>query len=285
MRFTVGIAQFAPFLGDLDRNVEKIEALFDRARREEIELLILPELALTGYTLKDMVPAVAQRLDSPLIRKLCAASRDFALVFGFVEESEDYRFFNAAAYVEEGAIRHVHRKVYLPTYGMFEEIRYFAAGDRIRSFETRFGRAALLICEDLWHPSTAYIAAQDGCDLLVGLACSPARGVHDEGDLYSAKAWQTLNRMYAHFFAQYVVFANRVGYEDGIGFWGGSEIVGPDGEVVAAAPRFEEELLIATLTTEEVRRARIISPFLRDERLDITLRELRRVERERDQRP
>ncbi|GIX07062.1 MAG: carbon-nitrogen hydrolase [Candidatus Poribacteria bacterium] len=281
MKWSVGIAQFAPVLGSVERNLEKLEAYIDRAEREGLDLLVFPELALTGYTLKDLVPRVAQRLDSPIVRRLAEASRRLAIVCGFVEESEDYRFYNAAAYFAEGQVQHVHRKVYLPTYGMFEEYRYFAAGDRIRTFPTPFGRVGILICEDLWHPSTAYIAAQDGCELLIGLACSPARGVPEEGDLYSSQAWRTLNRMYAHFFSQYVIFANRVGFEDGIGFWGGSEVVSPEGTPVAVAPYYEETFLRAVISTAEVRRCRIISPFLRDERLDITLRELRRIEKER----
>ncbi|MDA1192793.1 MAG: carbon-nitrogen hydrolase [Candidatus Poribacteria bacterium] len=281
MKLTVGIGQFAPALGDVERNLAKIEELCVEAKHADAELLILPELALTGYTLKDMVPVVAQTLDSPIIRKLRDLSREVELVCGFAEESSDYRFYNAAAYFQNGAIRHVHRKVYLPTYGMFEEYRYFASGERIRSFDTPFGRAAILICEDLWHPSTSYITAQDGCDLLIVPSCSPARGLDHDEDLYSVKAWRTLNRMNAHFYGQYVAFANRIGYEDGVGFWGGSEIIAPDGELVARAEQFQPELLIATLTTEHLKRARVVSPLLRDERLDITLRELDRIQRQR----
>jgi predicted amidohydrolase len=279
MKYTIGIAQFAPALGDVSRNLATIETAVTEARG--LDLLVLPELALTGYTLKDMVSTVAQRLDSPVMRKLAAISESVPLIVGFIEESDDYRYYNAAAYFESGNLVHVHRKIYLPTYGMFDEYRYMASGDRIRAFDTRIGRMAILICEDLWHPSTAYVAAQDGSSLLIGIACSPARGAQDDLQLYSSKAWQTLNRMYAHFFTEYVVFANRVGYEDGVGFWGGSEVIDPEGEVIARAPFFEEQLLLAPLTTERIRRARVISPFLRDERLDLTLRELERIYRQR----
>jgi predicted amidohydrolase len=285
MTWTIGIAQFAPALGDIERNVATIEALVGEGRQAGLNLLIFPELALTGYTLKDMVPAVAQRLDAPVLRKLAAASEHLALAVGFVEESGDYRFYNSVAYLEAGQVRHVHRKVYLPTYGMFDECRYWAPGQRIRAFDTPFGRMAVLICEDMWHPSAAYVASRDGSTVLIAPSCSPARGVQDDSGLYSARAWRTLNLMYAHFFAQYVVFANRVGFEDGVGFWGGSEVVDPEGEVVARAPLYEEHLLVATISPHRIRRARTVSPLLRDEQLDLTLRELRRIAREEGQAP
>ena len=283
MRWRVGIAQFAPVLGDVEKNLARVLEFIEQARRDELNLVVFPELALTGYTLKDMVPEVAQRLDSPIVRHLCEASRDIDVVVGFVEESPSYRFYNSGTYLHGGEIRHVHRKVYLPTYGMFDEIRYFAPGESIRAFDMGFGRAAILICEDLWHPSTAYVAAQDGCELLIGMACSPARGIQNERELYSAHAWQTLNQMYAHFFSQYVMFANRIGYEDGVGFWGGSEVIGPDGQSIAEASQFEEEFLVTEIVLEQVRRTRVVSPFLRDERLDLTLRELRRIDLGRTQ--
>ena len=281
MEWRVGITQFAPVLGDVERNLGRILELMADARRERCDLLVVPELALTGYTLKDMVPEVAQRLDSAALGELCQATRDIDLVVGFVEESADYRYYNAGAYLRGREIIHVHRKAYLPTYGMFDEARYFAAGSEIRAFDTPFGPAAILICEDLWHPSAPYIVAQDGCDLLIGIACSPARGLRSDRELYSAQAWRTLNQMYAHFFSQYVVFANRVGFEDGVGFWGGSEVVDPDGEAIAEAQRFEDELLVADISSDQVRRTRTTSPLLRDERFELTLRELRRIDEKR----
>lgn len=279
MNAAIGIYQFAPVLGDVEENLNTIEAAVEKAEKASVELLILPELALTGYTLKDLVPFVSQRLDSPVMKRLASFSERVALVVGFVEESTDFRYYNAAAYFEGGKLLHVHRKVYLPTYGMFDEYRYMASGDRIRAFDTQFGRMSLLICEDLWHPSTAYLAALDGASCLVGIACSPARGAQEDIQLYSSLAWQTLNRMYAHFFTAYVVFVNRVGFEDGVGFWGGSEVVDPEGSVLVRAPLFEEHFLTASLKAERIRRARITSPFLRDERLDLTLRELQRIYR------
>ena len=144
-----------------------------------------------------------------------------AVVFGFVEESRSSRFYNAAAFADAGTVRHVHRKVYLPTYGMFDEQRYFAAGDRIRAFDTRFGRLGLLICEDAWHLSCGVILQADGIDALIIIANSPGRGVR-EPELGSEQSWNLVTRTYATFLNIPVVFANRVGFEDGVCFWGGA---------------------------------------------------------------
>jgi len=146
------MAQIAPVLAHRERNLalhlEQIEA----ARRQGADLVVFPELSLTGYFVRDMVPDVAIRAASPAIGRLMEAAGPTALVVGFVEESAQHRFYNSALLAEEGRIVHVHRKVYLPTYGLFDEQRYFAAGERIEAFDTaRFGRVGLLICEDFWH--------------------------------------------------------------------------------------------------------------------------------------
>ena len=154
----------------------------------------------------------------------------------------------------------------------------------MRAFDTRFGRAAILICEDAWHPSLAGVASLDGADLLIVPSASPARGVskaNGEGGLAIQRVWQSLTRTYAAAYNQHVVFSNRVGYEDGINFWGGSEILAPSGEPLAQAERGSEQLLVAEVDTANVRRARIASPTLRDEDLHLTLRELRRIQRSR----
>src|SRR5262249_50868171 len=141
------------------------------------ELIIFPELSLTGYHLKDHVPSVAERLDGPVVGRLAELSRDIGIVAGFVEETSDFRFFNSAVLLDGGRVQQVHRKVYLPTYGMFDEHRYFARGGRVEAVDTRFGRLAILVCEDLWHPSTIYLAALDGALIVVCPSASPARGL------------------------------------------------------------------------------------------------------------
>lgn len=278
-KFTLGIAQVSPALGDLDRNLALHEKLLREAESEGVDLLLFPELSLTGYFLKDMVPTVALTPRDPRLDLLKRASKKLAIVVGLVEQSPDHRFFNAAAYFEDGKLRHVHRKVYLPTYGLFDEHRYFAQGDRLRAFDTRFGRMALTICEDLWHPATAYLAALDGGQVLLCVSASPGRGLRPDGTFANAAAWEHLNRAYAQLLTIFVCFCNRVGYEDGTCFWGGSEVIAPSGEVLVKAPQLEEVLVRATIDFGEVRRERIANPLLRDERLDLTVRELQRITR------
>lgn len=280
-RYTIALAQMNPTLGDLERNLALHEQTVEEAIGRGAALLICPELSLTGYFLKDIVSSVAIPLTSPILGRLRDVSRRIDLVVGLIEESPEHLFYNAAIYFSRGEIRHVHRKVYLPTYGIFDEQRYLAEGSRIRTFQTEIGRSAMLICEDMWHPSAACIASLDGMEILISPSASPGRGGLEEGQSFAnARAWETINRAYAQLFTCYVLYANRVGYEDGACFWGGSEVIAPTGEPVAKAEYLSEQILIAEIDSAEVRRARIVNPLLRDERLDVTLRELERVKRE-----
>lgn len=277
-QFTVAVAQINPRLGDLEANLALYTDRAREARGSGAELVVFPELSLTGYFLKDMVSTVALRLDSAEIRQLASLSRKGGLVAGLVEETSDYRFYNSAVYFEDGEIVHVHRKAYLPTYGLFDEGRYLARGDRIRSFDSRFGRCAMLICEDLWHPSTAYIASLDGALTVLCPSASPLRGISnacEQDD--NARYWELINAMYAQTFALFLVYANRVGFEDGVGFWGGSEIVDPTGTRMRKGKYYEEDLIIAEVNLKSARRQRLISPLLRDENIDLTINELMRI--------
>ncbi len=176
--------------------------------------------------------------------------------------------------MEKGEILHVHRKVYLPTYGIFDEERYLSRGTKIRAFDTRFGRVAMLVCEDAWHPSAVYVASQAGAQILLLPASSPGRGVQKGKKLAISDTWESINRVYASLFMQFCVFVNRVGYEDGINFWGGSEVVTPAGKQLLKAPYFKEASLEVKLDLSDVRRARVASPILGDEDLNLTIQEL-----------
>jgi predicted amidohydrolase len=278
--FTAVLAQIKPKLGCLDDNLALIEERIRLAVAEGKELIVFPELALTGYFLKDLVPEVALKVDSPQIRRLAALSSEISIVFGFVEAADDYRFFNSALYLEDGAVRHLHRKVYLPTYGLFDEQRYLARGERFRAFDTKFGRMGMLVCEDMWHLSASYILAMDGASTLVCLSSSPGRGIEGES-LGSADSWQQLTSTTAMFLNCRVLYCNRVGFEDGVNFWGGSEYVSPSGESLARGRLLEEDSVTALLDEGALRRERIFSPMLRDENLFVTMQELRRIESER----
>jgi predicted amidohydrolase len=274
----IAIAQINPKLGDLQANLALYEERICQGIKERAQFLLFPELSLTGYYLRDTVPSVALTMKSAEITKLKQLSRELCFVAGLVEESADHRFFNAAVYFEDGEVRHVHRKVYLPTYGMFDEQRYFAAGDRIRAFDSKFGRLALLICEDLWHPSTINVAALDGALAVLCPSASPLRGVVDaqvQDD--NARYWEMINATYAETYSLFMIYGNRCGFEDGVGFWGGSEIVDPFGQRLAKARYYEEDFIVTDLALESVRRKRTISPLLRDEDIDLTINELMRI--------
>ena len=274
----VAIAQINPRLGDLQANMALYEAKIRQGGEAGADLLLFPELSLTGYFLRDMVPDVALTMRSPEMKKLKELSRGLPFVAGLVEESADHRFFNAAVYFEDGEIRHVHRKVYLPTYGMFDEQRYFARGDRVRAFDSKFGRLAILICEDLWHTSTIYLAALDGARAVLCPSSSPLRGIVDgQAQDDNARYWEMINRTYAETFSLFMLYGNRSGFEDGVGFWGGSEVVDPFGQRLAKAKYYDEDFIISEVALEAVRRKRTMSPLLRDEDIDLTINELMRI--------
>jgi len=284
-RFRLAVAQVAPVLGDVEKNLDLHEKVAREAISQSVNLLVFPELSLTGYFLKDQVTSVALVGEGPALEALRNLSHRVAMVVGFVEEAPGHRFHNAAAYLEGGEIRHVHRKVYLPTYGIFDEQRYLAAGGRIRAFDTALGRMAILICEDMWHPAAAGIAAWDGAEIILCPSASPGRGLGQAEPFQNSSTWERVIRAYGDLFTCFVVYANRVGYEDGACFWGGSEVVGPTGAPLAKARYLEEDLLVVEVDAGALRRARIANPLLRDERLDLTLRELRRILRVREELP
>lgn len=280
--FQVALAQIEPKLGDVRSNLTLHLELVAEAKKAGADLVVFPELSLTGYYLRDHVTDVSERADSDLHKAIVDAADGCAVVYGFVEESPRAGFYNAAAFADQKRIVAIHRKVYLPTYGMFDERRYFAAGDRIRAFDTRFGRVGLLICEDAWHLSYATILFAEGVDLVIMIANSPSRGVSTR-ELGSRASWDLLTRTYAQFLGAPVIFVNRSGYEDGVNFWGGSRAVDASGFVTAEAPATGPALVAATIDRHETRRRRIQAPLARDERLDLTIRELERIRRERSQ--
>ena len=172
-----GVAQVAPALGDIERNLELHAAAVEKARKGKVDVLVFPELSVTGYRLKDMVPEVAAQREAEVFSRLAEMSKGISIVVGLVEETDQHFFYNGAAYFEDGKLLHCKRKVYLPTYGMFDEQRYFARGNRVTAFDTAHGRVAILICEEMLHPTAATVAALDGATTLIVPSASPARGI------------------------------------------------------------------------------------------------------------
>lgn len=273
----MAMAQLRPALGDVEQNVAKHLEYIEQARALGAQLVVFPELGLTGYQVQDLVLEVARSLDAPEIRRITEASRDIDVLFSFVEESPDHRFYITAVYAHGGFVVHRHRKVYLPTYGMFDEARDFAAGRSFRAFDAGHGSVGMMICEDAWHVSSAYLLALGGARVIFVPAASPARSGTDQNQFGSQTFWRQLLHVYARLFGCYMVFVNRTGFEDGISFFGGSCIASPDGHWVSEAPVLEEALVTADLDLGAVRRARFTTPILRDERTDVVLQELTRI--------
>lgn len=277
----IGLAQIKPRLGNLQANIELHQETIAEARAKGVDLLVFPELSLTGYYVKDLVSEVALSAEADELRRLSEAAGPMDLSVGFVEIDARSRYFISGAYLSGGAVQHVHRKIYLPAYGIFDDHRFFSPGQRARAFNTRFGRAAILICEDYWHLSTPYLMWMDGADFFIFMAASPGRGLDQSfTHIASEQVMRGLATTYATTFVSPVVVCNRVGWEDGINFWGGSLAVDASGSVLAAAPPMEPTLLIVDVDLAATRRHRTGSPFAGDEDLDLVWRELGRIRKD-----
>ena len=280
----IALAQMAPVLGALDDNIARHHETLEAARAGGAGLVVFPELGLTGYQLQDLAAEVAMRADDPRLAGLAAAAGGMSAVVSFVEEADDHRLFISAALLEEGEVRFVHRKLFLPTYGLFDERRFFAAGDRLRAVESRLGvRLGIAVCEDFWHLAVPETLALDGAQILINVSSSPGRdlaAIHEVG-LGTAASWRNLMRTYAQLTTSFLVFCNRVGMDETVSFWGGSEVIAPSGEAIFTAPLFDAGLHFVDIELGDVRRERIGLPLLRDERPELHLRELRRILAER----
>jgi NAD+ synthase (glutamine-hydrolysing) len=285
MKLNLTLAQINTVLGDVNKNLEKHLTLIDQAHDAGADLILFPELSLTGYILQDLVPTVALHPDDsdPVFNELLKASQSIDVMLGFVEEDQRNRFYIASAYLSGGRVLHVHHKVYLPTYGLFDEGRFFAPGDGVNAFDTRFGRVGMLICEDFWHASLPYLLWLDGADIFLFASASPGRGLPHAapesqlGKLASARWVDDINRAYAGLFTSFVVHTNRVGFEDGLNFWGGACVYNPDGESIVQGPQHSEALIPAELDLNYLHRTRARLPLLRDEKSTLVEKEIKRI--------
>jgi predicted amidohydrolase len=280
MNATLALAQIDPVLGDPAKNVALHCEYADRAIAAGAQMVVFPELSLTGYTIRDMNWDLAVRPEAPpsYLDPLLEKSRSIPVIAGGVEEGGSFGIYNAAFLFENGTMRSVHRKTYPPTYGMFEEMRYFSRGQGVRAFDTPIGRIGVLVCEDLWHLSLPYLLALDGAELIISLTASPTRLGGDRGDTLHAHQVNSENhKAYARLLSVYLAFCNRVGFEDGVNFWGGSQIVGPSGDVLSTAPVIDSGMVLARLDDGEIRRARRFSRHFIDEDPHLVARELERI--------
>ena len=273
----LAIAQLRPTKGDYNANLQKIGGVLAQVAKLEppVDLVVFPETVTSGYFVEGGVRDVAVTAGT-LLRDLtlqheAAQAPPVDVAVGFYEVFQNH-FYNSCLYASLGTasagIRHVHRKVFLPTYGVFDEERFVDRGREIRAFDTDWGRAVILVCEDAWHSLSGTIAALQGAQLVIVPSASPARGtgMDEEGIRLPASVvrWERILRGIADEHGVWVAFASLVGFEGGKGFPGGSVVVSPAGEIVLRGPLFEEAVLTYDVDFEEITRARSESPLLAD---------------------
>jgi len=274
----IAAAQISYVLGALEKNIEHHLKYCDEAIKNKTDMIVFPELSLTGYSLKDINFTIAVNIaKTKLLDKLKEKSKKISIICGLAEEDENFAIYNSGILISDGEIKFSHRKIYPPTYGLFEEFRYFSRGNECRAHDTKFGKIGLLVCEDLWHLSLPYTVAMDGAQIITGIASSPARLSVNTDKFKNYEINSEHHRTYARILSTYFVFTNRVGFEDGINFWGGSEIVDPFGNVLSAAKLFDEDMIYADINFEEVRRARHQARHFLDEDIDLTVKNLLKI--------
>lgn len=274
----VALAQFSPYLGNVKKNFERHIDFIEKAKKKKIDLLVFPELSLTGYTLKDLTEEVALHPEkSPIFTELKALSRGISLVVGFVDERERGLFHNSSAYFSGGKILHIHRKVFPPTYGMFEEMKFFALGRDFKSFSTPFGKTGMMICYDFLHYGASYLLFAGGSEIIIVISNAPGRGLSEKDVYDSSRMWELMGEAISRFSSAFVIYCNRVGFEDGKHFAGGSFVFNPMGQLVCRASYFDEELLIQNINLDDIREIRKKWPYKRDEKPEIILESLKRI--------
>jgi len=290
----IALAQIDCRLGNLPANLATHrEALTVMRENGGADLAVFPELSLTGYRLRsDIYRAM---LDDGQFLRACEGLGADGLVpspmscaLGYVELSQRGAVHNTCAVLQGncGEPPFRHRKVYLPTYGMFEEERYMRPGDRFRTVDLTASdggtwRVGVLVCEDAWHDTAWVLMQARGVDLVLVPSASPGRGVESER-LGSQRSWHGILATQAEFTGCYVAYCNRVGFEDDIHFWGGSAVFAPDGTTVAEGKLMDPDVVFADIDKAAITRARLQTPLMADENWDLTLRELKVAIEERD---
>ncbi len=260
--YKIGLAQIHSLLGDVEENLTKHLEYIDKARSLGVDILAFPELSLTGYLLRDLAYELSDKCLKTL-KEIEKASKDISVLVGLVEEPRFGIYRNSIAVISDGELKGFIPKLYLPSYGLFEESRYFKEGDikDVKIFEHKGLKFGVVICEDAWHPEPIELIARLGADLVFINASSPLRGLYSRGDTFIEKIWEAINITRAVENTVYIAFTNRVGVEDEEYFWGGSMVVSPDGEILARGKKLEEDLIMADVNVHAIRRARRFSSF------------------------
>jgi predicted amidohydrolase len=277
----IALAQISPRLGDIKHNFSLHMEYIAEAKQKKVDLLVFPELSLTGYTLKDLTSEIAINPEKDKIFKaMKKLSQDISLVFGFVEEKEDGLIYNSSAIAAKGKTLHIHRKVFLPTYGMFEEGKFFAQGKNFSTFSTPFGKMGMMICYDFLHYGASYLLFVGGAEMIIAISAAPGRGMSESSPYATSHMWELMGETISRFSSVFLIYCNRVGMEDGKIFAGGSFIYSPAGTLIAKASYVDEELLVAEIDLGEINAVRKKWPYKRDEKPEIISEALKRIIRD-----
>lgn len=273
----VAAAQIESRLGDLEANLEHHLAVIAEAHDKGVDVLLFPEMSLTGHGAGGDVLRLALGRDDPRLQRLAEAAGDMVAVVGIMEEGPAAQFYNTAIALHAGRQVFLHRKINLATYGRLEDGKHFAQGRYVDTWELggRW-RASVMICADLWNPGLVNLVALHGCTVLLAPISSAVEAVGGEFD--NPAGWHLNVRFYGMTYGLPLVMANRVGREGDLRFWGGSCIVDPFGAMLAEANGEGEELVRAELDYERVRQARYLLPTVRDSNLGLVLREAQRLD-------
>jgi predicted amidohydrolase len=297
------VYQTYPVLFDLKQNLEDVIRKIHQGKDQGAQLIVFPELALTGYFVGQRYHELALRLDSPEIQELASATKGTAAVVGFIEESPAMNFYNSALVAVNGEILFAYRKLNLPNYGVFEERKYFSPGKRVPVFKLHGFTIAVFICNDLWHPSLPYLGVVQKADIFVTIFNSSQGSMGTE--FSNIESWGVINKFYSRIFGIYNICANRVGEEawrenvsmlaietanlsaaeraarqphkESFSFWGGSEIVNPFGQQMAKAALHDQDVISGEVSRDLLRQKRILLPYLRGDDPFFTHRELQRI--------
>ncbi len=268
--------QSSPALGNLAANMKYHIEKINQAIADRVDLIIFPELSISGYHLQDIVYDIALTPGDETYTQFKTLSRDIDILIGAPVEETGGIIYNCALYFSKGELLHTHRKVQLPTFGMFQEHMLFKAGDEFKSFKIGEFTAAIIICREILFPVIPYLYFLQGVDFLIGISNSPHRGINRDG-MASHKLWERMGEVFAVHYHQNYVFVNRSGFEDGMGFGGGSFFAEPGKGILKKARYFEDDILDFEINPETVRRSRITGSYLRDEKPEVIFKELKRI--------
>ncbi len=249
----IAIAQIHPIFGQWEANIQKHQRYIDLAKNNGANLIVFPELSLSGYSLKELTPDLAVTLQDDRLEQIAQWSHEIDIVAGFPELIPGQGFAISSAYFHQGFILHVHRKVYLPINGMFDDLKDFRRGKNIQAFHVNEWTLGMLICRDLWHADAVQALVFQKAQLVIAASAVPLRSIGEKGPNIHGFIERT-SRSYAERHTIYFAFSNRVGFEDGICFYGGSMIADPFGKVIAQAGYLEEELITADINHDSIHR-------------------------------